>query len=405
MRGWSSARRAAARSCSAGASRRRSISSRASPTASRRRGVPVRIQVLDRKREPAPSEVAGSLGLRPGAPVVHLRRLAWLGDDPAVILDAWLPGRPFERLADYDDFDSGRSPVRDDRGRLRRPARAGPQPDRGRRAPPRRRRACWGCPRVPRSCGSPRSPRTRSAAPRGAGQRDLPRGPFVFTMTSLRGPATRRVCGPVGRRPMIDERRRSRSCGTRSRRSPTSSPTRRPRSGPRCASSPSAIGRTPRRGHPHRLRRLVLRRHRHPARLPAGRRPVPPDSRRSSSPATRSATCRRPPPLVVAVSYGGEVGRTIEAATAAGAGTGRRSPSLAAPDGRLAQSVGDVVRMDVPTLGFSPGTSTYIAMRHGAAHARRRAGSRARPTGARRTALDDALARAPALARATLDAG
>ena len=75
----------------------------------RRRGVPVRIQVLDRKREPAPSEVAGSLGLRPGAPVVHLRRLAWLGDDPAVILDAWLPGRPFERLADYDDFDTGRS--------------------------------------------------------------------------------------------------------------------------------------------------------------------------------------------------------------------------------------------------------------------------------------------------------
>jgi DNA-binding GntR family transcriptional regulator len=75
----------------------------------RRRGVPVRIQVLDRARLPAPAKIAGGLGLRPGASVVHLRRLAWIADDPAVILDAWLPGRQFERLADYDDFDAGRS--------------------------------------------------------------------------------------------------------------------------------------------------------------------------------------------------------------------------------------------------------------------------------------------------------
>ena len=75
----------------------------------RRRGVPVRIQVLECIRVTAPTEVAGSLGLRPGATVVHLRRLAWIGDDPAALLDAWLPASTFGRLADLTDFETGRS--------------------------------------------------------------------------------------------------------------------------------------------------------------------------------------------------------------------------------------------------------------------------------------------------------
>jgi glucosamine--fructose-6-phosphate aminotransferase (isomerizing) len=70
----------------------------------------------------------------------------------------------------------------------------------------------------------------------------------------------------------------------------------------------------------------------------------------------------QPPPLLVAVSYGGEVGRTIEAAAVAErfgwhtvAMTGRAA-------GRLARTAQRRVLMEVPTLGFSPGTSTYIAM-------------------------------------------
>ena len=75
----------------------------------RRRGVPVRIQVLACERVGAPPDVAGALGLRPGTQVVHLRRLAWISDDPAALLDAWLPARPFGRLASLDDFETGRS--------------------------------------------------------------------------------------------------------------------------------------------------------------------------------------------------------------------------------------------------------------------------------------------------------
>jgi GntR family transcriptional regulator len=75
----------------------------------RRRGVAARIQLLARERVAAPPEVAGGLGLRPGTQVVHLKRLAWISDDPAALLDAWLPAKAFGRLADLDDFETGRS--------------------------------------------------------------------------------------------------------------------------------------------------------------------------------------------------------------------------------------------------------------------------------------------------------
>jgi GntR family transcriptional regulator len=74
----------------------------------RGRGVPVRMQVLDRERVPADPDVGGALGLRPGGAVVRLRRLAWIGDEPAAILDAYLPARQFGKLVGLD-FDAGRS--------------------------------------------------------------------------------------------------------------------------------------------------------------------------------------------------------------------------------------------------------------------------------------------------------
>ena len=48
-------------------------------------------------------------GVRPGTSVVHLQRLAWIDVEPAAILDAWLPSKPFARLAQLDDFEAGRS--------------------------------------------------------------------------------------------------------------------------------------------------------------------------------------------------------------------------------------------------------------------------------------------------------
>lgn len=68
------------------------------------------------------------------------------------------------------------------------------------------------------------------------------------------------------------------------------------------------------------------------------------------------------PPLLVAVSYSGEVGRTIEAA-AAGSEAGWATVAFTGrARSRLAQQVRDSILLDVPTLGFSPGTSTYVAM-------------------------------------------
>jgi len=69
-----------------------------------------------------------------------------------------------------------------------------------------------------------------------------------------------------------------------------------------------------------------------------------------------------PASAVLAVSYGGTVGRTIEAARQA---TDFGHPVIALTgnaDGQLAAAADRVMPIDVPTLGFSPGTSTYIGM-------------------------------------------
>ena len=108
-----------------------------------------------------------------------------------------------------------------------------------------------------------------------------------------------------------------------------------------------------------------------------------------------------PTPLLLAISYSGEAGRTIEAAATArrfgwhvGALTGR-------PEGRLAVASSAPVVMDVPTLGFSPGTSTYVAMLTASlVFARELARARGRDDGVDR--IGNALDAAPRLARETL---
>jgi len=61
------------------------------------------------------------------------------------------------------------------------------------------------------------------------------------------------------------------------------------------------------------------------------------------------------PPLLVAVSHSGSVGRTIEAAATAAAFGWHTVALTGRADGRLAQVARPIV-MDVPTLGFSPGS-------------------------------------------------
>jgi fructoselysine-6-P-deglycase FrlB-like protein len=66
--------------------------------------------------------------------------------------------------------------------------------------------------------------------------------------------------------------------------------------------------------------------------------------------------------ILIAVSYSGEVGRTIEAAMVARARGWHTIAVTGRPDGRLAGVVDDVVGLDVPTLDTSPGTTTYVSL-------------------------------------------
>jgi glucosamine--fructose-6-phosphate aminotransferase (isomerizing) len=108
-----------------------------------------------------------------------------------------------------------------------------------------------------------------------------------------------------------------------------------------------------------------------------------------------------PPPLLVAISYSGEVGRTIEAAATAERFGWHTLALTGRSTARLARGVARPVLMDVPTLGFSPGTSTYVAMVTALlvlAAELARARGRARDA----QAIDDAVARAGDLATTTL---
>jgi sugar/nucleoside kinase (ribokinase family)/fructoselysine-6-P-deglycase FrlB-like protein len=69
-----------------------------------------------------------------------------------------------------------------------------------------------------------------------------------------------------------------------------------------------------------------------------------------------------PASAVIALSFSGKVGRTTEAAIQA-RHFGHRVIALTNnPDGQLAAASDEVLPIDVPTLGFSPGTSTYVGM-------------------------------------------
>lgn len=69
-----------------------------------------------------------------------------------------------------------------------------------------------------------------------------------------------------------------------------------------------------------------------------------------------------PHSAVVCISFSGKVGRTIEAALQARRFGHRVLVITGNPDSPLAQTATDMLPLSVPTLGYSPGTSTYLAI-------------------------------------------
>src|SRR5260370_1655964 len=65
---------------------------------------------------------------------------------------------------------------------------------------------------------------------------------------------------------------------------------------------------------------------------------------------------------VVCISFSGMVGRTIEAAKQARRFGHRVLALTGNPDSPLEKEATDVITLSVPTLGYSPGTSTYLAI-------------------------------------------
>jgi len=65
------------------------------------RGEPVAAssRFLECRRVRASSEIASQLGLRAGAPLVHVRRALCFGELPRVLDDIWLPAGPFRDLS------------------------------------------------------------------------------------------------------------------------------------------------------------------------------------------------------------------------------------------------------------------------------------------------------------------
>ena len=65
---------------------------------------------------------------------------------------------------------------------------------------------------------------------------------------------------------------------------------------------------------------------------------------------------------VVCISFSGKVGRTIEAAAQARRFSQRVIALTGSSDSPLARQASDLVHLSVPALGYSPGTSTYLAL-------------------------------------------
>src|SRR5712691_10111151 len=65
---------------------------------------------------------------------------------------------------------------------------------------------------------------------------------------------------------------------------------------------------------------------------------------------------------MVCISFSGKVGRTIEAAIQARRFGHQVIVLTGNPDSPLAKAATDVITLSVPTLGYSPGTSTYLAI-------------------------------------------
>lgn len=65
-----------------------------------------RRELLDCRRQRAPADIARALNLKPGDPVVEIRRVLHFSGQPVVLDDIWLPGHLFkgltaERLSEY----------------------------------------------------------------------------------------------------------------------------------------------------------------------------------------------------------------------------------------------------------------------------------------------------------------
>ncbi len=65
---------------------------------------------------------------------------------------------------------------------------------------------------------------------------------------------------------------------------------------------------------------------------------------------------------IVCISFSGKVGRTIEAAIQARRFGFRVIALTGNPQSPLAKEANDIIQLSVPTLGYSPGTSTYLAI-------------------------------------------
>jgi GntR family transcriptional regulator len=75
----------------------------------RSRGVPFSIAVLQQGIVSDRPDVAARLGLQPRAPIVRLRRAAVIRDEYVAVLDAYLDGDRFARVATLEGFEDGRS--------------------------------------------------------------------------------------------------------------------------------------------------------------------------------------------------------------------------------------------------------------------------------------------------------